>query len=306
MAIGRVMLTKGAAVVATALVAGGIAFALTGGGTAGAGTPAAQAWIDDPIDGSVVPPGPVAIVAHAYDPGGTTELAVLIDGVLLQSTVPSGAGAVLVSAEWSWVPGGEGVYIIEVIGRGSGGEAGLPGRAVVEVRTVSAPSDPLPGVSTTTTSTTTTTAAPTTTTAPPTTTTAAPTTTTAAPTTTTAAPTTTTAAPPCTPPAPLILVPADNSTFFGPYPAITFDWVGWILNIPSCPPSGYFAEVATDAGFSNIIANAHFPASTLEWSPPPTTWGCNDTYYWRVWSKRSNGTLGTVSVTFEFHVLCVT
>jgi hypothetical protein len=292
--LSKALLAKGSTVLATALVAGGIAFLLTGDGAAVAGPAPAQAWIDDPLDGATVPPGPVAVIAHAYHPEGITEMILLVDGVELQTTVPQGAGAVLVSTEWSWVPEGEGIHVIEVVGHDAGGGEGLPGRVVVEVRPPVAPPEP------TTTSTT-----PTTTSTTTTTTTTSPTTTTTSPTTTTAPATTTTTTPPCTPPSPILFNPPDGIAIPGPFPSITFEWAT-LLFFTTCAPSGYLVEIATDEEFTNVVASEHFAASATEWTPATTLWGCNTDYYWRVWSKRSDGSLAGMSVIWNFFVLCVT
>ena len=284
--LGRIL-----AILATVVVAGGITLALTGDGPAASDPGAARAWVDDPLDGELVSPGQVLIVGHAYDPEGISEMRLEVDGMTIETTVVSAAGGVLASAQWTW-SAGEGIHIIKVIGRNASGGDGLPGRAVIEARRPA----PTPEPTTTTT----------TTTVPPTTTsTTSTTTTTTSPTTTTVPSTTTTAAPPCTPPSPILFEPPDGSTRIGPSPSITFEW-NVILFFPVCAPSGYYIEVALDEDFSSVVIDAHLDGTTTEWTPPAMTWGCNVTYHWRVWSKRSDGSLAAVSETRRFSVLCVT
>lgn len=290
------LLLKGAAILGTVLIAGGLAFALTGDGATEAHAGPARAWVDDPLDGEVVPPGPVSVVAHAYDPGGVSEMVLVVDGIELEVVTPADAGAVLGSVTWSWVPDGEGIHVIEVVARDADGLAGIPGRAVIEVRRIVAAPDPPPLPTTTTTLPATTT------------TTTSTTTTTAAPTTTTTLPATTTTAPPCTPSSALLLSPADGQNFAGPTPEITFDWAYLFIFVqPTCPPSGYYVEVATTDEFTDddIVVSSDFEASTTEWTPEPTTWSCDTTYHWRVWSKDAHGAHVAVSVVWEFVVFCV-
>jgi hypothetical protein len=52
------------------------------------------------------------------------------------------------------------------------------------------------------------------------------------------------------------------------------------------------------------VASIHL-ASGGEWIPSGSTWSCNSSYYWRVTSKRSDGTLATSSNTWKLNVTCV-
>jgi hypothetical protein len=279
-----------------------------------------RAWIDDPLDGEVVAPGPVAVIAHAYHLDGVAEMTLLVDGEVVATTIPQNAGETLTFVEWSWVPGGVGVYVLEVVGLSSAGEQGLRGRAVVEVIEDLLPPDPgvpdevetttttvadstTTSVATTSSTTTTTPGVSTTTTAGAASTTTS--TTTPATTTTTAPTTTTTPPPPCDPPPPILLSPANGSSFVGPNPAISLDWTGWRGTQPSCVPSGFYVEVAYDSGFLQPAGAAHLPGSVTAWSTSPSIWSCNLTHHWRVWSKRSDGTLAASSAIWTIDVVCV-
>jgi hypothetical protein len=70
-------------------------------------------------------------------------------------------------------------------------------------------------------------------------------------------------------------------------------------------PSGFYVEVAYDSGFLQLAGTAHLPGSVTAWSPNPSIWSCNLTHHWRVWSKRSDGTLAASSATWTIDVVCV-
>jgi hypothetical protein len=307
---------KIAALVATAVVAGVIAFAFTGAEAAAPSQP--QAWIDDPLHGEVVAPGPVAIVAHAFDPAGVSEMVLYVDGQEEETTVPDESGEELVDVEWSWIPPSEDIFVLEVEGVGPDGQGGIRGRAVIEVRSPASPADPsgptfttttVPGSTTTTlgvstttledTTTTTGSGAATTTTRPPSPTTTKP----AA--TTTSTTTTTTQPPPCTPPNPILKEPVDNAQVFGPGPQVTLEWSGWRGTPPACPASGYLIQIATSSTFGSVVASTEVGAGTTQWSPPASAWPCNVTRYWRVISLKSNGGNGGVSATWRINVVCI-
>lgn len=305
---------KGSAVVAAAAIGVGLGIWIPAPANSSPADGPAQAWIDDPIDGSTVELGPMEVVAHAYDPSGLTGITLTVDGSVVADNPLDDAG-VLAYATWTWTPGSGGVYVLEAYGTGKTGGAGLVGRAVVTVgnaRTAAPTTPTLPGSTTTLAPTTTitpestttippTTTGPTSPTTPPTTappTTAPPTT---APTTTTP---TTTAPPPCTPPPPILLSPGDGATFIGPAPAITLDWTGWRGSPPECQASGYYAELAMSPG-ARPIASQHSGSEVTVWTPARTLWSCNADHYWRVYSKRSDGSLGAVSAVWHTRVNCI-
>ncbi|HEY7565502.1 MAG TPA: Ig-like domain-containing protein [Acidimicrobiia bacterium] len=134
-----------------------------------AATEGGQAWVDDPLDGTLVTSAPVAIVAHATDPAGVTLVRLSVDGQVVTETAAS--GATLVTVEFSWTPPGDGLFLLEVSGSSQAGVWGQPGAIVLEVLLDAGPTTTTtaPSRTTTTLRQTTTTGRPTTTTSPPTT-----------------------------------------------------------------------------------------------------------------------------------------
>lgn len=309
----KTWLVKGAAVLATAAIGAGVGLVLPPppANSAPADGPA-QAWIDYPIDGATKPLQPLTVTAHAYDPGRLASLTLWVDNELIETTPVE--QVVLAYTSWTWTPPADGIYVLEVRGTGIGGGQGVAGHATVIIGTGPARQQPttttIPGSTTTTLvgSTTPTTSSSSTTSSPPPTTapttvppTTAPPTTTTPTTTPTTAPTTT---PPCTPPPPVQLSPSDGAAFIGPAPAITLDWTGWRGTPPSCEPSGFYAELARSPG-ARPIASEHFGSEVTEWTPSRTLWSCNADHYWRVYSKRSDGSLGAVSAIWLIRVNCI-
>ncbi len=132
-----------------------------------------DAWIDSPLPGSVLPLGPVAVIAHTADSTGIVTGRLDVNGVTVATVEPSNLWGTLADLRFEWVPTDPGFYELAVYGQARNGTWTPPGLTRVEI-VGSGPA------STTTTSTT----------RPPTTTTTRPTTTTL-PTTTTVPPTTT-------------------------------------------------------------------------------------------------------------------
>ncbi len=266
-----------------------------------------RAWIDDPLDGATVDLGPVEVVAHAYDPAGLTGMRLMVDGAVVAEN-PLDAAGVLAHLTWTWTPPADGVYVLEVTGSGKSG-TGLPGRALVIVGRTRGTAPTSSTTSTTTTipvSTTTSIGSSSTVTTLPATTTTVTTATTVPTsiTTTTTVPTTTTSPGPCTPPAPILLSPLDGAAYIGPDLSLTLDWSAWRGATPTCQPSGFYAELARAPG-ARPIASQHFGPETTEWIPSRTVWSCNADHYWRVYSKRSDGSLGAVSEVWRIRVNCV-
>jgi hypothetical protein len=192
------------------LAAASVMALLLGSGVALAqAAPDGRAWVDAPLGWVLINSVPVEVVGHAADPDLVIEMRLDVDGVTVASTVPEGFGQGLATASFEWTPEASGVHVLEVFGRDTSGEWGVPGRVRVRVELESpTTTTTTPRTTTTIRSTTTTTrasisttTAPTTTTLPTTTTTERPTTTTTEPvrsTTTTTLPTTTTTERPTT------------------------------------------------------------------------------------------------------------
>jgi hypothetical protein len=93
-----------------------------------------QAWIDAPQNGAVLAPGAlVAVVSHAYASEGVAEVALSVNGQVLQRNPPASPGAQFVQASLNWTPTEAGTYTLEVIALDSAGTASSPASVVVTV-----------------------------------------------------------------------------------------------------------------------------------------------------------------------------
>jgi hypothetical protein len=236
-------------------------------------------------------------------------LTLRIDGQLLEEIVFDEPDE-LHHASWTWTPESEGVYTLMATETNLDGAPGLTAVAVVTVGGGTSPrtvvdgtlaipwlTSPEPTTTTTLPEGTTTVPAPTrtSTTAPATTSTTRP-----RPT-TTSAPTTSTTAP-CTPMTPVLAYPPDGATF-NQTQQIELGWIGWIFGV-SCFPSGFYAEVTTSPGAAPIQTQ-HFPDDQATWTIPAGNLACGQTYHWRVFSKRSEGSLTDPSIYRSFELVCV-
>lgn len=96
-----------------------------------AGLPAAppagpRAWIDQPLDGSAFPPGPLEIVSHYTDSGGTAQVEISIDGVVLNTVPSEDSASSLITVRHTWRALTPGTYTISVRGQGTNGAWGNP------------------------------------------------------------------------------------------------------------------------------------------------------------------------------------
>jgi hypothetical protein len=94
------------------------------------------------------------------------------------------------------------------------------------------------------------------------------------------------------PGAPTLLTPADGALNVPATP--TFTWAA------AAGAASYSIEVATDAGFSNVVASASGLAGT-SWTANVAL-NTSSTHYWRVWSENACGT-GAYSATWSFTTL---
>ena len=92
---------------------------------------ASSAWIDDPLDGTVLELDVVTIIAHAADPDGVASVALTVDGAAAGSVAASGDD--LVTVELEWLPPGGGMFELQVTGVDAGGDHTSPGRATIRI-----------------------------------------------------------------------------------------------------------------------------------------------------------------------------
>lgn len=242
----------------------------------------AQVWIDDPLDQSLLTPGPVEVVGHATDPRRLDSVRLTVDGAVVGE---AGGGPSLVTLRWTWTAE-PGLHELMITGFGATITRSQP--VVVFVGT--GPEFPLPPPTDgTTTSTTTQEPEPTTTvvraTIPPPPPTTAPAT---APPATTGAPTTV----PCTMGAPTPTSPSGGASVASRTP--TLSWAA----APGCPATGYTIQVSRDAGFARLEQSGS--SSSTQWTVPGALTNCV-TYFWRVASVAGR-TTGPWSSTAQFRV----
>lgn len=269
----------GAAVVVVGGSAG-VTWAVTDTGQDPTTTAGPAAWIDDPLDASVLPAdvGEVVVVAHATDPDGIVAVVLTVDGAEVDAaTMP--ADDLVIADDLRWSPPGPGTYELRVVGRDPGGATTPPGIAHVQVgadeeqpTTTTVPGDTttVPGDSTTsseaTPGSTSTTAAGSTTTRPGVTTTTAP----GATTSTSSAPTTTT----CVPGTTTNQSPAHGGSVGTKTPTLEWAYAG-------CGPDSFSVQVSRDAAFSRTEAEGSAAGTDRSWVVSPEL-SCNITYWFRV------------------------
>lgn len=255
------------------------------------------AWFDDPLDGSILAPGAVKIVAHAGDRGRIAALELRVNGEQVDERAPERLGPdgdTLAWATFSWTPTEPGRHRLSVRGKSRAGEYGKPGdidvfvpevpggppleRAAPPAAAVSGgaggvtllavPLQQPPGTPVATPGSTS--SAGTTTTAPAGGSPAA-TTPPRQPTTTRRPATTSTTE--CRLSAPAPTKPADDGSV--PGDRVTFEWT-----YPSCDPDFFSVEVSRADSFERIEQAGDVDGSLRSWAAPnPLT--CI-TYYWRV------------------------
>ena len=229
------------------LVALALSIGLIGVGFAVAsGSPTPSVWIDEPLDGTIVPLGmPVAVVGHVADADGLTGARLDINGVQVATSESPVEPGSLATLRFDWVPGAPGVHVLGLWMKPTSAEWIGPALATVfvegEDETTSTTSTP---IATTT---------PSTTSVPPTTT-------------------------PCTFGIPEPSSPADNHVFSktGIAMSVPFTW-----SYAGCDPDDlvFHIQLANDPSFSGgaVIWTTTTPSQNAT-SVPIT---CAD-YWWRV------------------------
>lgn len=292
------LLGKVGAVLVVAGGSAGVTWAVTDGGSDLVTTAGPAAWIDDPLDGSVLPAdvGEVIVVAHATDPDGIVEVVLTVDGAEVDSA-DTGGDDLETADDLRWTPRGPGTYELRVIGRDPSGATTPPGIAKLQVGT----DEEQPATTTTTTtgpadstssteaaleSTTSSTAVGGSTTTRPVTGTTTP---------TTAPATTTSTTRPTTPTTCVVGRPVNVTPTFGGTKTPTLEWT-----YDGCAVDLFSVEVSRDQQFLRTEASGNVPGTDRAWTTPPLT--CDFTYWFRVsallgrtWGTPSSPTSFTVS-----------
>ncbi len=104
-----------------------------------------RAWIDSPMEGTIVPAGsPVAVLSHVDAQGGVAEVLLSVNGQVYRRQPPE--SGVFSKSTLEWFPDKEGDYLLEVTAFSRDGEASTPARVRIRVTgksTATATSTPL-------------------------------------------------------------------------------------------------------------------------------------------------------------------
>lgn len=112
-------------------------------GCAAQSTGGPRAWIDVPIDGSVLPAGQeIEVQSHAFAPDGVAEILLVVNGVPYRRDPPSEPGADFAGISQAWMPDGPGDYTLQVIAYDRAGSASAPGEVWVRVAAVTPTPEP--------------------------------------------------------------------------------------------------------------------------------------------------------------------
>jgi hypothetical protein len=90
-------------------------------------------WIDVPLDGLVLPEGPILLEGHASNPGGVESVEVWVNGELETTVESLTSEGGLARFHYEWTPPGPGEYIFLAVAYSAGGEASEPDSARVVV-----------------------------------------------------------------------------------------------------------------------------------------------------------------------------
>lgn len=89
-----------------------------------------QTWIEFPLEGRILPMGPVPLVAYGSDPRSVVQIDLRVNGQVLPAGQLRGMDATggyrLVRLDYTWQPSAEGQYILEARAHNSAGTYGLP------------------------------------------------------------------------------------------------------------------------------------------------------------------------------------
>ena len=110
---------------------------------------AAQAWIDAPLDGMILPLAPYTIVFHASAPLGVTQMEVSLNGQVLADLPNPDPAQGLVSLSQPWQPAQPGSYVIAVRAQDQAGNWTTPDSVTVVVQPATPTPTPTPTASAT-------------------------------------------------------------------------------------------------------------------------------------------------------------
>jgi hypothetical protein len=91
------------------------------------------AWIDTPLNQSMLPLAPVQIVAHGYDAGGVAKFEISVNGSLVNTLPPMDANGKLYMTQENWTPPGNGNFTLSVRAQNTAGAWGAPVSVVITI-----------------------------------------------------------------------------------------------------------------------------------------------------------------------------
>jgi hypothetical protein len=94
------------------------------------------------------------------------------------------------------------------------------------------------------------------------------------------------------------LIPANGTRLGTANP--TFEWT--YLDAPSCQPTRFVIQIATDRAFGSVVLSDTTPGDQLYWTAPEGLVACV-IYYWRVRPVSAAGSLGPSSNVWTFDVI---
>lgn len=254
---------------------------------------APRAWIDFPFDGSSLKMGDVEVVAHAADQEGVAEAMFRVNGAVIQTLQGQGGSHKLHTLRFRWNATSPGKFLLEVRARNASTAWGPPAAATVTIlggpAPVQATSPPAPGTTPTPTPTATATllAAPSSTPRPTASASSKPQPLPSKTATPTATPSQTPT--PCSPPAPILTRPRQSELVDTNPPE--FEWTYETL---PCAPGGHRIIVATDRSLTQVVVSGDVGGTARSWRPNEQLPDCT-TLYWRVASKRRDGSISAYS-----------
>jgi len=109
--------------------------ALFAGGCSGGSAPSldssAQAWVEYPYEGSILPMEPVTLVVYAADSAGVSYIQIKVNGEFVPSItafpMTTDGSSRLVRVDQSWIPSAQGEYFVEAVGVNLAGASGGSG-----------------------------------------------------------------------------------------------------------------------------------------------------------------------------------
>lgn len=92
-----------------------------------------QAWIDAPLNGSVLPPGTVELTSHAASPDGIAQVERSVNGAVVRTDPNPQPGQVFTLARQAWLPRASGNYTLSVRAQSTSGAWSSPASVTITI-----------------------------------------------------------------------------------------------------------------------------------------------------------------------------